>query len=130
VAASRTATPAGDGAVLASTAGGVILLGVQEDGQAPAVAAPGVQITDAEAARIRQVIVSWWPHAGGRCCHRSRFITRADGTAVRVSPLTWRAARGAPPASDAPVRVEGVGGIGWNAGKVLPRPRGVFMFVA
>lgn len=49
---------AGDVAALANTAGGVIVLGVAEDDQARAVAAPGVQVTDAEVARIRQVIAS------------------------------------------------------------------------
>jgi hypothetical protein len=49
---------AGDVAALANTAGGVIVLGVAEDDQARAVAAPGVEITDAEVARIRQVIAS------------------------------------------------------------------------
>lgn len=49
---------AGDVAALANTAGSVILLGVQEDDQARATAAPSVEITDAEVARIRQVIAS------------------------------------------------------------------------
>jgi hypothetical protein len=49
---------AGDVAAMANTAGGVIVLGVAEDGQARAAAAPGVQVTDAEVARIRQVIAS------------------------------------------------------------------------
>jgi len=49
---------AGDVAALANTAGGVIVLGVAEDDQARAVATPGVRVTDAEVARIRQVIAS------------------------------------------------------------------------
>ncbi len=49
---------AGDVAALANTAGGVIVLGVSEDDQARAIAAPGVEITDGEVARIRQVIAS------------------------------------------------------------------------
>lgn len=49
---------AGDVAAMANTAGGVIVLGVAEDEQARAVATPGVQVTDAEVARIRQVIAS------------------------------------------------------------------------
>jgi hypothetical protein len=38
--------------------GGVIIFGVSEDGQARAKAAPGVDITDAEVRRIRQVAAS------------------------------------------------------------------------
>lgn len=49
---------AGDVAALANTGGGVIVLGVEEDDQARATAAPGVDITDAEVARMRQVIAS------------------------------------------------------------------------
>lgn len=49
---------AGDVAALANTGGGVILLGVEEDDQARATAAPGVDITDAEVARMRQVVAS------------------------------------------------------------------------
>lgn len=47
---------AGDVAALANTAGGVIVIGIAEDDQARAAAAPGVEVTDAEVARIRQVV--------------------------------------------------------------------------
>jgi hypothetical protein len=49
---------AGDVAALANTAGGVIVVGVREDEQARATAAPGVEVTDAEVTRIRQVVAS------------------------------------------------------------------------
>jgi hypothetical protein len=49
---------AGDVAALANTAGGVIILGVAEDDHARAVAAPGVDLSDAEVARIRQVVAA------------------------------------------------------------------------
>ncbi|MER7894275.1 ATP-binding protein [Micromonospora sp. NPDC094482] len=49
---------AGDVAALANTGGGVIVLGVEEDDQACATNAPGVAISDAEVARMRQVIAS------------------------------------------------------------------------
>jgi hypothetical protein len=49
---------AGDVAALANTAGGVILLGVDEDDQARAAAAPGVPLSDAEERRMRQVIAA------------------------------------------------------------------------
>jgi len=48
----------GDVAALANTAGGVIILGVDEDDQARATATPGVDISDAEVARMRQSIAS------------------------------------------------------------------------
>ncbi|MCD4533558.1 ATP-binding protein [Nocardioides sp. cx-169] len=49
---------AGDVAAMANTAGGVIVLGVQEDQQARAVATPGVPLSDAETARMRQIVAS------------------------------------------------------------------------
>lgn len=49
---------AGDVAALANTAGGIIIIGVAEDDQARAVAAPGVEISDAERVRMLQVIAS------------------------------------------------------------------------
>lgn len=49
---------AGDVAALANTAGGVIVLGVEEDEQAKAVSAPGVEITDAEIRRMTSIIAS------------------------------------------------------------------------
>lgn len=49
---------AGDVAAMANTAGGLIVLGVTEDDQARAQAAPGVAISDAEASRIRQVVAA------------------------------------------------------------------------
>jgi hypothetical protein len=49
---------AGDVAALANTAGGVIVLGIAEDNQARAAAAPGVVLSDAEVGRVRQVVAS------------------------------------------------------------------------
>jgi Putative DNA-binding domain len=49
---------AGDVAALANTAGGVVVLGIAEDNQARAAAAPGVALSDAEVGRIRQVVAS------------------------------------------------------------------------
>ncbi|MEQ7127434.1 ATP-binding protein [Actinopolymorpha sp. B11F2] len=49
---------AGDVAALANTAGGVIVLGVAEDDQAKAAAAPGVALSDGETRRIRQIVAS------------------------------------------------------------------------
>ncbi|MFI7661782.1 helix-turn-helix domain-containing protein [Micromonospora parva] len=49
---------AGDVAALANTSGGIILLGVDEDDQARATNAPGVVLSDAEAARMRQIVAS------------------------------------------------------------------------
>jgi hypothetical protein len=45
-------------AALANTAGGVIVFGISEDEQARAKAAPGVDVSDAEVRRIRQVTAS------------------------------------------------------------------------
>ncbi|MFC0504958.1 helix-turn-helix domain-containing protein [Micromonospora costi] len=47
---------AGDVAALANTGGGVIVLGVEEDDQACATKAPGVEISDAEVTRMRQIV--------------------------------------------------------------------------
>jgi len=47
----------GDVAALANTAGGVIILGVEEEG-GHASAAPGVELSDEEASRIRQIVAS------------------------------------------------------------------------
>lgn len=49
---------AGDVAALANTAGGLIVIGVEEDAHARASGAPGVEVTDAELARIRQVVAA------------------------------------------------------------------------
>lgn len=49
---------AGDIAAMANTAGGVIVLGVSEDTNARASSAPGVVLTDAEAARMLQIAAS------------------------------------------------------------------------
>jgi hypothetical protein len=49
---------AGDVCALANTAGGVILIGVEEDDQARAVAAPGVDLADVEVTRMRQIVGS------------------------------------------------------------------------
>lgn len=49
---------AGDVAALANTAGGVVVVGIDEDAQGRAAAAPGVQVTDAEAVRMHQVIAA------------------------------------------------------------------------
>lgn len=49
---------AGDVAALANTAGGLIILGIEEDDQARAVDAPGVVVSDAEIARIRQIVAA------------------------------------------------------------------------
>jgi hypothetical protein len=47
-----------DVAAMANTAGGVILIGIDEDEQARATAAPGVELNDAERGRISQIIAS------------------------------------------------------------------------
>jgi schlafen family protein len=47
-----------DVAALANTAGGLLVLGIEEDRQARAVAAPGVEVSDAEIRRILQVVGS------------------------------------------------------------------------
>lgn len=49
---------AGDVAALANTAGGVIVIGVAEDDQSRATGADGVELSDAEKARMLQVIAS------------------------------------------------------------------------
>lgn len=49
---------ASDVAALANTAGGVIVLGVDEDANARASSAPGVEVNDAEVARITQIVAS------------------------------------------------------------------------
>jgi hypothetical protein len=46
---------AGDVAALANSAGGIIVLGIEEDEHARAVAAPGVTISDSEIRRIHQI---------------------------------------------------------------------------
>jgi len=45
-----------DVAALANTAGGVIVIGVAEDTQAGAAAAPGVPLSDGEIGRMRQIV--------------------------------------------------------------------------
>jgi hypothetical protein len=47
-----------DVAALANTAGGLVVLGIEEDEQARAVAAPGVTVSDAELRRILSVVGS------------------------------------------------------------------------
>jgi Schlafen, AlbA_2 len=47
-----------DVAAMANTAGGVILIGIDEDERARATAAPGVEVSDAERGRIRQIVAS------------------------------------------------------------------------
>jgi hypothetical protein len=49
---------AGDVAAMANTAGGVIVLGIAEDDQARAAAAPGVALSDGEIGRIYQIVAS------------------------------------------------------------------------
>jgi predicted HTH transcriptional regulator len=49
---------AGDVAALANTAGGVILIGLEEGDQACAIGAPRVELADAEVARMRQFVAS------------------------------------------------------------------------
>lgn len=49
---------AADVAALANTAGGVLIIGVEEDDQARASAAPGVALSDADERRIRQIVGS------------------------------------------------------------------------
>lgn len=48
----------GDVAAMANTAGGVIVIGISEDESARAASAPGVDITDAELSRIRQIVAA------------------------------------------------------------------------
>jgi Schlafen, AlbA_2 len=47
-----------DVAALASTAGGLLILGIEEDDQARASAAPGVVLSEADERRIRQIVGS------------------------------------------------------------------------
>jgi hypothetical protein len=47
---------AGDVAALANSAGGIIVLGIEEDAHARAVAAPGVTISDGEIRRVHQIV--------------------------------------------------------------------------
>lgn len=47
-----------DVAALANTAGGLLIIGIEEDDQARAKAAPGVALTDADERRIRQIVGS------------------------------------------------------------------------
>jgi hypothetical protein len=47
-----------DVAALANTAGGLLVLGIEEDRQARAVAAPGVSVSDCEVRRILQIVGS------------------------------------------------------------------------
>ena len=49
---------AGDVAALANTAGGIIVLGIEEDEHARATATPGVELSDGEVARILTVVAS------------------------------------------------------------------------
>src|SRR5690242_8893342 len=44
-----------DVAALANTAGGLLILGIEEDAQARAAAAPGVAVAEADERRIRQI---------------------------------------------------------------------------
>lgn len=47
-----------DVAALANTAGGLLIIGIEEDDQARATAAPGVALTEADERRIRQIVGS------------------------------------------------------------------------
>jgi hypothetical protein len=47
---------AGDVAAMANTAGGIIVIGIDEDEQARATAAPGVEVTETETRRVLQVV--------------------------------------------------------------------------
>lgn len=47
-----------DVAALANTAGGLLILGIEEDGQARATAAPGLELSEADERRIRQIVGS------------------------------------------------------------------------
>src|SRR6266566_3869886 len=47
-----------DVAALANTAGGLLVLGIEEDDQARAVAAPGLELSEADERRIRQIVGS------------------------------------------------------------------------
>jgi hypothetical protein len=47
-----------DVAALANTAGGLLVLGIGEDGQSRAATAPGVSVADSETRRIRNIIAS------------------------------------------------------------------------
>jgi hypothetical protein len=47
-----------DVAALANTAGGLLVLGIEEDDQACAVAAPGIAVSDAEITRMLQIVGS------------------------------------------------------------------------
>ena len=49
---------AGDVGAMANTAGGVIVLGIEEDAQARAVGAPGVALSDAEVGRMHQIVAA------------------------------------------------------------------------
>ena len=49
---------ASDVAAMANTAGGLIIIGVEEDGQARATAAHGVEISDGETGRMRQIVAA------------------------------------------------------------------------
>ncbi len=47
-----------DVAALANTAGGLLVLGIEEDDQARATAAPGLELSEADERRIRQIVGS------------------------------------------------------------------------
>ncbi len=47
-----------DVAALANTAGGLLILGIEEDDQARATAAPGLELSEADERRIRQIVGS------------------------------------------------------------------------
>jgi len=49
---------AGDVVAMANTAGGVIVLGIEEDAQARAVGAPSVALSDAEVGRMHQIVAA------------------------------------------------------------------------
>lgn len=49
---------AGDVAALANSAGGVVIIGIEEDAHARAAAAPGVALSDTETRRMSQIIAS------------------------------------------------------------------------
>lgn len=68
---------ASDVAALANTAGGVIIVGVKEDTQARASAAPGVALSDDEASRMRQIVAS--EHVGRRAKPQVAMRGRSQG---------------------------------------------------
>jgi hypothetical protein len=107
---------AGDVAAMANTAGGIIVIGIDEDEQACATAAPGVELTETETRRVLQVVgalVSPLPVFDvrrGFGDSRSRFAIAGDlVTAEAVVPLDDVSAPGRALISTAAVLVDEVG---------------------